>query len=266
MAKKTLTMGTKQIIVKQLKDLKGNPENPRKISAEQLEMLQKSLEEFGDLSGFVYNTRTNQLIGAHQRAQVSPKDSQVYIDRRFDAPTKTGTVAEGYIEINGERHKYREVDVDPQREKAMNIAANKHGGEFDMPKLTEWLHELDAHNYDLGVVGFSAEELDGIMAPTSGAAPSAEEARAKLKDKFLVPPFTVLNAREGAWQDRKRAWIALGIKSEIGRGGAPTGGSPEPLSRYKAGMATTWQPHGNQSLGAIPSNQNDLLGKGGKYR
>ena len=39
-----------------------------------------------------------------------------------------------------------------------------------------------------------------------------------LADKFLVPPFSVLNAREGFWQERKRAWISLGIQSEIGRG------------------------------------------------
>jgi len=34
----------------------------------------------------------------------------------------------------------------------------------------------------------------------------------------MIPPFTVLNAREGWWMDRKRAWLALGIKSEVGRG------------------------------------------------
>lgn len=40
-----------------------------------------------------------------------------------------------------------------------------------------------------------------------------------MADKFGIPPFTVLNAREGWWQDRKKAWIALGIQSELGRGG-----------------------------------------------
>lgn len=36
--------------------------------------------------------------------------------------------------------------------------------------------------------------------------------------RFMVPPFTVFSAREGWWQDRKRAWLDLGIKSELGRG------------------------------------------------
>lgn len=39
-----------------------------------------------------------------------------------------------------------------------------------------------------------------------------------LGDEFVVPPFSVLNAREGWWQERKRKWLALGIQSELGRG------------------------------------------------
>lgn len=40
----------------------------------------------------------------------------------------------------------------------------------------------------------------------------------ELAKRFLFPPFTVLNARDGVWQDRKKAWLRLGIRSEIGRG------------------------------------------------
>jgi hypothetical protein len=35
--------------------------------------------------------------------------------------------------------------------------------------------------------------------------------------RFGVQPFTVLNAQTGDWQERKRAWVALGLKSEEGR-------------------------------------------------
>jgi DNA modification methylase len=38
-----------------------------------------------------------------------------------------------------------------------------------------------------------------------------------LADKFGVPPFSVLDTKQGYWQDRKNKWLALGIKSEIGR-------------------------------------------------
>jgi DNA modification methylase len=35
--------------------------------------------------------------------------------------------------------------------------------------------------------------------------------------EFVYPPFSVLNSRDGFWQERKNAWKKLGIKSEIGR-------------------------------------------------
>lgn len=41
-----------------------------------------------------------------------------------------------------------------------------------------------------------------------------------LLERFVVPPFTVLDARQGYWQGRKRAWLSLGIQSELGRGEA----------------------------------------------
>lgn len=49
--------------------------------------------------------------------------------------------------------------------------------------------------------------------------PRAPALRGVLSKKFLIPPFSVMNAREGFWQTRKKAWIALGIQSEVGRGG-----------------------------------------------
>ena len=44
------------------------------------------------------------------------------------------------------------------------------------------------------------------------------DTRGKLQEKFIVPPFSILDTKQGYWQDRKRQWISLGIKSEIGRG------------------------------------------------
>ena len=38
-----------------------------------------------------------------------------------------------------------------------------------------------------------------------------------LKDKFIVPPFSVIDTKQGDWQARKRKWKNLGIKSELGR-------------------------------------------------
>lgn len=44
------------------------------------------------------------------------------------------------------------------------------------------------------------------------------KAQGPLASRFVVPPFSVLDARQGDWQERKRAWLACGIESELGRG------------------------------------------------
>ncbi len=38
-----------------------------------------------------------------------------------------------------------------------------------------------------------------------------------LRNRFIVPPFSVIDCRCGEWQDRKRAWNSYGIKSAEGR-------------------------------------------------
>jgi len=38
-----------------------------------------------------------------------------------------------------------------------------------------------------------------------------------LRNKFIEPPFSILDTKTGNWQKRKRLWKKLGIKSEIGR-------------------------------------------------
>lgn len=44
-----------------------------------------------------------------------------------------------------------------------------------------------------------------------------EQHGSKLGGDWDYPPFSVWNAREGWWSDRKKSWISLGIKSEEGR-------------------------------------------------
>lgn len=48
--------------------------------------------------------------------------------------------------------------------------------------------------------------------------PLDQPTHSPLAKRFIMSPFSVLDARQGFWQVRKHAWIALGIKSELGRG------------------------------------------------
>lgn len=53
-------------------------------------------------------------------------------------------------------------------------------------------------------VGFDGKPR---LAPTRGV----------LFHKFVVPPFSVLNARDGFWQQRKKLWINMGVRAAAGR-------------------------------------------------
>lgn len=137
--------------------------NPRTITKEQLDRLKKAIQEFGDLGGIIKNIRTGNLVGGHQRVKVIPKDALIE-KTDLAAPSRTGTVAHGYIVINGEKYSYREVDWDEKREKAANIAANAHGGDWDEQKLNDILKELSADiNLDLDLIGFDLADVHQIL-------------------------------------------------------------------------------------------------------
>ena len=88
---------------------------------------------------------------------------------------------------------------------------------WDAGLLAAEIGELAGFEALMGFVPADIESLatggqDGRPLPTP------EEGRRTLAERFGLPPFSVLNAREGWWQDRKRAWLSLGIQSELGRG------------------------------------------------
>ncbi len=45
------------------------------------------------------------------------------------------------------------------------------------------------------------------------------EYNALLRDRFIEPPFTILDTKSGSWRQRKNDWKALGFRSEVGRDG-----------------------------------------------
>jgi DNA modification methylase len=108
------------------------------------------------------------------------------------------------------------------QKKAYIIADNKlalnAGWDADMLKVE--MERLGELGFDLSLTGFDDIELGELFADdedlAGGLDGDAAEPRS-LADRFLIPPFSVLNAREGWWQNRKKAWIGLGIRSEQGR-------------------------------------------------
>lgn len=62
-------------------------------------------------------------------------------------------------------------------------------------------------NNDVG-----AQQFDFL---SGGSEPAAK--LSVLSSRFVVPPFSVLNARGDEWQERKRAWLSLGIGGDASR-------------------------------------------------
>ena len=173
--------------------------NPRKNDGLPVAKTKASLQEFGWQQPIVIDAQNIIIVG----------------HTRFKAAIELGmTEVPCHIAAN----------LTPAQVKAYRIADNKTGefSEWDMDLLVLEFEDLKIEGFDLDLTGFAPEEVAAIESegePVTEGDTEPGEPRQTMAERFGIPPFSVLNAREGWWQDRKRAWIALGIKSELGRGG-----------------------------------------------
>ena len=184
---------------RKLSELKPWARNPRQIDKASAERLADSFASFGQVETIAIGP-DNELYNGHQRLNV--------------LRDKHGADFEVEVRVSSR------ALTEKEREKLTVYLHKGATGEFDLDTLANEF-ELD----DLLEWGFEPFEL-GLGDFDYGDDESAgEEARSTLAERFGVPPFSVLDARQGYWQSRKDAWIALGIKSELGRGG---GGATPP--------------------------------------
>lgn len=177
--------------------LPPNAKNPRLPwkSAKQSEAFARSLAEFGDLSGVVFNLTTGQLVGGHKRVEAFKASGDPAITRthQLESPDASGTVAYGFAELeSGVRFSYREVRWPKEKESAALLAANKWGAEWDAQALPEMLSSLADAGFDMAITGFEESELASLWEPASGndsapAAPTTPKTKeAKVSSGFEV--------------------------------------------------------------------------------
>lgn len=187
-------------------ELSADPANARKHNERNLDAIKASLTRFGQQKPIVV-------------------DSSGVV--RAGNGTLAAAKALGWAEIDVVVSNLKGAEAT-----AYAIADNRTAelAEWDDDVLAATLQSLADEDPALLVdAGFTGAELNALLADV-GETAGADEGRATLAQRFGVPPFSVLDARQGYWQDRKRAWLALGIQSELGRGGAP-GGSPRPAAQ-----------------------------------
>lgn len=196
-------------------------QNARLHSPAQVEKIADSIARFGFTNPVLVWGKGNEIVAGHGRVLAAQKllDSK---RPEFQYLKKIPV---------------RRVDhlTDLER-RALVLADNKLAldAAWDDAMLARELKALSDAEFDIAVTGFDASDIkideDGITINGAGGTGTGAHA---LAERFLIPPFSVLNAREGWWQDRKRAWLSLGIRSEIGRGeNASPGGAPRPAMDY----------------------------------
>lgn len=136
-----------------------------------------------------------------------------------------GSLIDGHLRVKAAKHLGMEEvpvvlcdDLSEADIKALRISINRMAelADWDSELLSAELEGLAAEGFTLEDVGFDEKELEKLGA-NPGLKLENEQTAKKLSDRFGVAPFSVLNAREGWWQDRKNTWLSLGIKSEEGR-------------------------------------------------
>lgn len=174
--------------------------NSRTHSDEQVAKIAASIKEFSFLNPVIVDGE-NGIIAGHGRVMAAQKLGM-----------ETVPVIEASHLTEAQRRAYIIAD---------NRLALDAGWDDEMLRVE--FAELEELGFDLELTGFGVDEIGALALDDQGDEPPTDgepaEHKGSLADRFGIPPFSVLNAREGWWQNRKRGWLALGIKSELGRGG-----------------------------------------------
>ena len=111
-------------------------------------------------------------------------------------------------------------DLTEAQVKAFRLADNKVSelSEWDDELLAIELGELDDLDFDMSEFNFEIEAIEpDDDYKTTWDKIKENNVASSLSDTFVVPPFSILDTRQGNWAERDRMWKSIGIKSEIGR-------------------------------------------------
>ena len=168
-------------------ELKPYANNAKIHTAEQVEQIKNSIKEFG-FNDPIAIWHDNEIIEGHGRllAVMEMPEIETVPVIRLD-------------------------DLTDEERKAYTLVHNKltMNTGFDDELLSlelESLPEFDAEFY-------------GFEINTDAEYDPGEERKGSMSEKYLAPPFSVLYGTTGEWLARKRAWVNMGIRSELGRGG-----------------------------------------------
>lgn len=169
--------------------------NPR-VNDHAVPKVAASIEEFGFAAPIIARAGTNVVIAGHTRLKAA-------------------------LHLGLKQVPVRYLDITDKQAAQLAIADNKLGelATWDDAMLADIMTDFDPG--DLELTGFSTAELDAIMGgfDTGNSGGTDGPRGPNLAERFGVPPFSVLDARQGYWRARKAQWLEVGIQSELGRDG-----------------------------------------------
>ena len=220
-------MQIEKIEIEKLKAAEYNPRKDLKPGDPEFEKLKRSIEEFGYVEPIIVNKRTNyRIVGGHQRYKIL----------KYLGHTEVDCVI---------------VDIDEQKEKALNIALNKISGEWDEGLLSALLKDLEQSGFDLELTGFDMTEVKDIFG--SGSIENAYDDGFD-EDKALEETINVVTKTGDIWYLGKHRLLCGDC------------GKPEEIARLMAGrvadLMVTDPPYNVNYQSAIKFHQNGGRGNG----
>ena len=115
-----------------------NPRKDLKAGDPEYDKLKQSIQEFGYVEPIIWNKTTGRVVGGHQRLKV-------LLDMGV---TEVDCVV---------------IEINEDKEKALNVALNKISGDWDKDKLMLLITDLQGVDFDVSLTGFDAAELDELF-------------------------------------------------------------------------------------------------------
>lgn len=171
-------------------DLAEHPANPRRGDEA---AIGESMAAHGFYGAVLAQASTGRIIAGNHRARVARARGEETVPVIF-------------------------LDVDDDRARRILLVDNRSNDRagYDDADLAQLLAELAASDDALVGTGWSDDELAALLADLE--APEREGHPAgSLADRFLAPPFSVLDGRSGYWRERKARWLRWGLASRRGR-------------------------------------------------
>ena len=132
-------MQIKLVPIQNIAAAEYNPRRDLKPGDPDYEKLKNSIKTFGYVEPLVWNSRTGNLVGGHQRLKI--------------------LVEQGMKEVE-----VSVVDLDLIKEKALNLALNRVQGGWQEDRLAALLDELcKVPEFDVGLTGFDTSEMSGLF-------------------------------------------------------------------------------------------------------